>query len=145
MNLRQATPEDVPAIAKVFIETRTRCLPFIVWDYSQNVMEDVFTHQMAHMEMWLAELDGAVVGYVAFIPGEVEHLYLLPEFHGKGIGKAMLGKALENQQGEVQLWVFQENRQARAFYERNGFHMEYETDGQENMEKTPDARYVCQL
>jgi len=43
---------------------------------------------------------------------------------------------------EVRLWVFQQNRSARSFYERHGFVSEFETDGLGNMEKAPDARYL---
>jgi len=137
--LRPATASDLPAIAAVFIETRTLCLPFIVWDYSQTVMEEVFSRQMAEMKFWVAEVEARVVGFVAFTPNEIDHLYILPEFHHQGIGSALLQKALDGE--EVWLWVFQENRSARRFYERHGFTMEFETDGSDNMEKTPDARY----
>jgi ribosomal protein S18 acetylase RimI-like enzyme len=139
-DLRPAIAGDLPAIAAVFIETRTRCLPFIVWDYSQTVMEEVFGRQMAEMEFWVAEADDRIVGFIAFTPNEVDHLYILPEFHHQGIGSALLKVALTGE--EVRLWVFQENRSARRFYERHGFKMEFETDGRDNMEKTPDARYV---
>ncbi len=139
--LRPATVGDLPAIAAVFIETRTRCLPFIVWDYSQTVMENVFSRQMAEMEFWVAEVENRIVGFIAYVPNEIEHLYLLPEFHRRGIGSDLLRQGLSSDE-EVWLWVFQENRSARAFYERHGFVFQFETDGNDNMEKTPDVRYL---
>ena len=57
--------------------------------------------------------------------GEVISLYLLPDCWGRGLGKALLEAALERlwEMGcrEVSLWVLEENRRARAFYERQGF------------------------
>ncbi|MDO4545047.1 MAG: GNAT family N-acetyltransferase [Bacillota bacterium] len=58
--------------------------------------------------------------------GEIVSLYLLPEYMGKGYGKALLAAAMEKlaQMGfsDVFLWVLEENIQARGFYEKQGFH-----------------------
>ena len=57
--------------------------------------------------------------------GEIVSLYLLPEYMGRGFGKALLEAAVEALAGqgfrEVLLWVLEENRRARRFYERAGF------------------------
>lgn len=57
--------------------------------------------------------------------GEVVSLYLLPESMGKGYGKALLAAAVRRlaEQGfrDALLWVREENRRARRFYERAGF------------------------
>lgn len=142
MTLRPATLDDIPEVASLFIDTRIRCLSFIVWDYSQEIMERVFAQAMTEAEMWLSGVDGEITGFIVFTPDEVEHLYVRPEHHGRGIGKALLAKALAEAPEDVRLWVFQANTEARRFYERNGFTLEFETDGEQNMERTPDARYV---
>lgn len=53
-------------------------------------------------------------------------LYLLPAYIGRGYGKALLAAAVEALPAQgcrsVLLWVLAENRRARAFYERAGFH-----------------------
>lgn len=58
--------------------------------------------------------------------GEIIALYLLPEYIGKGYGKALLQAAIEklSEVGykDILLWVLEENRQARGFYENFGFH-----------------------
>jgi diamine N-acetyltransferase len=49
----------------------------------------------------LARIDGTPVGFVAWCPtGEnaamkLEKLYVLPEYHGKGIGRALIGHVVE--------------------------------------------------
>lgn len=57
--------------------------------------------------------------------GEVVSLYLLPEYMGRGLGKALLSAAAERleEQGfrDILLWVLEENRRARDFYEKAGF------------------------
>ena len=57
--------------------------------------------------------------------GEIKAFYLLKEFQGQGFGTAMMNAALQKLRTlgcrEVFLWVLEENRTARAFYERHGF------------------------
>lgn len=105
-------------------------------------MEEVFGGQIVRWTFWAALVADQVVGFASASTEEIEHLYVLPEFHGQGIGKALLHQCLEKAGREVRLWAFQANAQARAFYEKQGFVVEFETDGQDNMEKTPDVRYL---
>jgi len=57
--------------------------------------------------------------------GEIVSIYLLPEYVGKGYGKALLHEVIKNLAGEgytkIFLWVLEENTHARVFYERMGF------------------------
>ena len=57
--------------------------------------------------------------------GEVVSLYLLPEYMGRGLGKALLPAAVERlkERGfrDILLWVLEENQRARRFYEKYGF------------------------
>ena len=57
--------------------------------------------------------------------GEIISLYLLPQYVGKGYGKALLKAAIRElkEMGfhDVFLWVLEENHRARLFYEKMGF------------------------
>lgn len=57
--------------------------------------------------------------------GEIVSLYLLPSYMGRGCGGPPLEAAVSAlaDQGyrNIFLWVLEENRRARAFYERMGF------------------------
>lgn len=78
--------------------------------------------------------DGVPIGTACVCPsrwpdwpgfGEVVSLYLLPEHMGRGCGGPLLEAAVEMlaEQGfrDVLLWVLEENRRARRFYEQHGF------------------------
>lgn len=78
--------------------------------------------------------DGRIIGTTSFCrsrfpqfasSGEIISLYLLPEYMGRGCGKALCETALRalRQMGfsDVFLWVLEENRRARSFYEKLGF------------------------
>lgn len=57
--------------------------------------------------------------------GEVVSLYLLPAYMGRGYGRPLLEAAVSALASrgyrDVFLWVLEENRRARGFYERAGF------------------------
>ena len=88
----------------------------------------------------LAEESGSrrLLGFIAFRPEFIDHLYVAPEAQGKGIGSRLLEIALANA-SRVQLWTFQENARARAFYRKHGFVEIRATEGAENEEKRPDV------
>jgi ribosomal protein S18 acetylase RimI-like enzyme len=81
----------------------------------------------------VAEDGGAVVGFCIGgrsrppeerFRGEVYAIYVLPEHHGRGIGRAMLQAAakelLEGGFLSMIIWVLRENAPSRRFYERMG-------------------------
>lgn len=73
---------------------------------------------------------------------EIVAIHSLPESWGTGLGHAMLAEALKQiGEGTVFLWAFRENRRARRFYEKHGFHW----DGSERIsefEGAAEVRYV---
>ncbi len=56
---------------------------------------------------------------------EIERIYVLKEYHGKGIGYLLLKKAIEvgreKQDAYIWLGVWEENTKAIAFYHKHGF------------------------
>lgn len=57
--------------------------------------------------------------------GELYAIYLLPEYVGRGIGRALaeavMARAADRGFPWLRLWVLEGNRRARGFYERAGF------------------------
>ena len=56
--------------------------------------------------------------------GEVFALYVLPAYHGTGVGQQLLDAALNrlSDYPRICLWVLRGNARAIRFYEKNGFH-----------------------
>ena len=97
---------------------------------------------VAEREVWVWEEDGSILGFAALEDDELTHIYVEPDAHGRGIGGALMERSKERRPGGFQLWVFQQNENARRFYERRGFVLVRETDGSDNEERTPDALYA---
>ena len=101
-----------------------------------------FRGVVADREVWVWEDDGVVLGFAALEGDELTHIYVEPDAHGRGIGGALMDRAKERRPGGIRLWVFQQNANARRFYERRDFVLVRETDGSGNEERTPDALYA---
>ena len=79
--------------------------------------------------VFLAEEDGVALG-VAGIDGCWLHgLYVRPDAWGSGVAGALVEAALAALRDctEVRLWVLEENRRERRFYERRGWRENGET------------------
>jgi putative acetyltransferase len=139
--LRRATAEDAAACARIHRHVMRTSLSFLPELHTPQEDLRYFTQKLFPMNaVWVAEEGGAVVGYIAFQPHFIEHLYILPEHQDRGIGAGLLAKATAGSR-ELRLWTFQANAKARRFYERRGFTAERLTDGADNEEKQPDVLY----
>lgn len=77
------------------------------------------------------------LGFLARQGSVVDALYLAPAGRGLGYGRVLLDEVKVT--GLVQLWTFQANLGARAFYLREGLREVRMTDGSGNDEKLPDV------
>ena len=93
---------------------------------------------LAQHRVWVAEADGAVVGYASLHDGFLANLYVHPSHQGGGIGGALLAEVRRSAPDGFKLWVFEANRSAIRFYERHGARTLRMTDGAENEERLPD-------
>lgn len=84
----------------------------------------------------LAEGERGPVGMVAFSPGRLNALYVLPDEWGSGVGSRLHDAAVEKLGelgAEARLWVLEANTRARRFYERRGWRL----DGRERVVPFP--------
>ena len=147
VEVRRATGEDAAAVADVWLASFSDALPTVRRAHDDDdVRRWIREHLVPSTECWVAVeaadgAEGRVVGMMALAPGWVEQLYVHPAYQGRGVGSALLAVALERDE-PLQLWTFQVNTRARAFYARHGFREVELTDGATNEEREPDVRML---
>ena len=138
--IRQATPEDAETVVRIFRESRAEAMPWLPVLHTVQEDEAWYRGRLAG-EAWVYELDGRVVGFAVVHEDDLDALYVAPEAQRGGVGSALFRRAQESRPEGFGWWVFRDNVRARRFYESRGGRLLYETDGADNEEKTPDARY----
>jgi putative acetyltransferase len=139
MSLRPAQPADAPTITTVFQAARDHSLAFLPKLHTDAEDHAFFAKVVGRERVMVAEAGGRVVAFLALDGDEIDHLYVDPAYHRKGFGAALLQEA-KTQRDHLELWVFQRNLGAIAFYEAHGFTIVASTDGAGNEEHEPDHR-----
>ncbi len=140
--IRAAEATDVPRLTAVFQRARAAAMPWLPVVHTPDEDLGFFGRTVRSGHVRVAVLDGDVVGFAAVDPGEhqLDHLYVDPSAHRRGVGRRLVDEARKAHLRPLQLWAFTENHGARAFYAAVGAVELYETDGSENEERTPDVR-----
>jgi ribosomal protein S18 acetylase RimI-like enzyme len=140
--IRRARPRDAGAVAEVFIASFDTLTFLPKLHSNEETVGFIANKVMPEQEVLVAEEEGTIIGFLAMAHGDtVEHLYVHPDSQGHGFGGVLLERAKEYMPGGFCLWVFQQNAQARRFYERHGLRLIERTEGAGNEERMPDARY----
>ena len=143
--LRPASVDDAAALAGVHLASRSGAVA--VGSMPPSIHADHEAHGWVAgwidtAEVWVAELDDAVVAYLRLTEEWLDDLYVVPDAAGQGIGSALLEIAKVCRPRGFGLWVFESNAPARRFYAGHGLHEVERTDGRDNEERAPDIRVV---
>jgi len=140
VRVRRAVVEDADAIERVRTDTWRDAYRGIMPDslldglgYDATRRRALMAAMPPHQFVLVAEDEGAVVGFCMGgrsrslddpFRGEVYAIYVLPENHGHGIGRALLHNAakelVDRGLDSMIIWVLRENAPSRRFYERMG-------------------------
>jgi len=140
VKLSAARRSDVTAIAMIMNEwiQDTPWMPKL-----HTILEDrKFIRRMIdRYDVRVLRRFAAVQGVLARDGALIHALYLRKRFRSRGYGVQLLDTAKEAVD-RLELWTFQANVRARAFYAREGFREVELTDGSGNDEALPDVRLV---
>ena len=144
LEIRMADTEDINTIGylaqQIWPVTYNEILTSAQLDYMLRIFysPDALKEQMDKQQQFLiAELEEDPVGFASYSSVEdegvykIHKLYVLPELHGKGLGKALLDFITEEiiSLGATTLRLnMNRNNPAKNFYEKNGFTIVKEED-----------------
>lgn len=140
MIVRRASALDADAIVAIFNAAWIAELSMVPKIHTADEDRVYFAGVLREQDVFVVDDGGEPRGFIALSPGWINHLYVDPQFHNRGVGGTLIeqAKALQKQ---LTLWTFQANAKARRFYESHGFAPVEFTDGTANEERTPDVRY----
>lgn len=120
LTIRKYIVSDLQEVLSTWENASNLAHPFLSADFQDQVRHDIPKLYLPNAETWVAEVDSNVVGFIALIGNEIGALFVHPTFHGKGIGKTLMDKAVELY-SQLELEVFKANSIGRKFYTKYGF------------------------
>jgi GNAT superfamily N-acetyltransferase len=138
--IRRARPEDSDALAALFRRSY-RTLTFLPILHTPKEDRAHFRKVVREQDVWVAEEDGEIAGFVALEGDSGTFFYVEPTAQGAGIGSALFERVQRERPNGFSFWAFQKNDRARRFYEKRGCIPVEFTEGKGNEEKEPDVRY----
>lgn len=122
MKTRHATPTDHDRLFDIWLRSVRATHTFLSETDIQELMPHVREYLLtAAATLWvLEEDDGAALGFMGLTGGEIDSLFLAPEFQRRGGGRALVehARALA---GKLTVSVNEQNPGAVRFYEACGF------------------------
>jgi putative acetyltransferase len=120
MHIRQYEDTDLEAVLSAWESATRLAHPFMTDAFIAQERKNVAELYLPNTDTWVVELSAEVKGFIALMGNEVGAIFVQPECHGKGAGKALMDTA-QALHGNLEVEVFKANTIGRKFYARYGF------------------------
>lgn len=127
VQVRPVAAGDLPAIISVWHESKRVAYPYIAQERgltladNDRIFREIILPRLPDGALWVAEVAGAITGFMAIDGSYIDRLYIHPDHQRQGVGTALMRRAMALSPAGLQLHTHQKNEQARAFYEKHGF------------------------
>jgi len=122
--IRVYQDEDFNAVTTLWRAAREQTFPDFQREKGHTFEEDCKYFRNVILEnndIWVADVDGRVVGFLALAGDFVDQLFIHPDFQQHGIGRGLLEHAKHLSPMHLWLYTFRMNAGGCTFYEKNGF------------------------
>ena len=118
--IRKYSDSDLEGVLSSWENASKMAHPFLTNELIATTRKNIPVVLLPKADTWVAEHEGVVIGFMCLIGNEVAALFVEPEFHGKGTGRAFMDKARELHQ-DLEVEVFEVNSIGLQFYLKYGF------------------------
>ena len=118
--IRAFEVDDTEIIVDIWAKANALAHPFHPPEYVAQVESDLRSIYLPNAETWVVCPSAEPVGFIALSGDEIGGLFLIPEMHGQGFGRALVDHAARLK-GPLTVEVFERNTAGMPFYERYGF------------------------
>ncbi|MBP3887347.1 MAG: N-acetyltransferase [Cellulosilyticum sp.] len=122
--VRNYNINDLEQVMQIWLQANIEAHDFITKTYWEGNYEMVKDIMLAAKELginiFVVEQDDDIKGFIGIRKGYIEGLFIKKDNQGQGMGRALVEQAKERFD-ELSLSVYEKNKDAIAFYQRQGF------------------------
>ncbi len=118
--IREYRTEDTESLIKIWRAATALALPFLKTDFVEQEAANLRDLYLPNTVTNVVCVDRRPIGFIAMIGNEIGGLFVHPQNHGQGLGRALVDHALASAQS-LAVDVFEQNRIGRRFYDSYGF------------------------
>ncbi|WP_130609065.1 GNAT family N-acetyltransferase [Cohnella abietis] len=120
MIIKVASESDYADLRHIYLESRRKSFH---WANKEEMALEDFDKHTVDEHILLAEEDSRILGFASvYLPEDfIHHLFVHPDFAGKGVGGQLLKASIEKMNKPIKLKCVSENHKAMKFYENNGW------------------------
>ena len=89
-HIRKYTGTDLKNILSIWEKASNLAHPFLPKEFLSQERYNIQNIYIPAADTWVADVNGSAVGFISIIGNVVGGLFLDPDFHGLGIGKALM-------------------------------------------------------
>ena len=118
--IRPMTLDDISRVGDVWLETSIEAHDFVPADFWRSDHKTMTEKLLPQAEGYVHVAEGQLDAFITWEGDFIHCLFVQPKSQRHGIGSSLLSR-VKQEHGVLRLKVYQQNRDARAFYESHGF------------------------
>lgn len=122
--IRALQKADINRVVDIWLDTNLKAHSFISAQYWESNYELV-KEMLSQAEVYVYEDDQKIQGFIGLSDKYVEGIFVSEKMQSQGIGKLLLNY-IKGRKDVLRLNVYQKNRRAIHFYQREGFEIQCE-------------------
>lgn len=136
--IRKLQETDIDTVAEIWLDTNLKAHNFIAQEYWKSNFEAV-KEMLPKAEVYVYEQErtGKIQGFIGLHDNYIEGIFVYSKIQSNGIGKALLDFVKEYKT-TLTLHVYQKNKRAVKFYQRENFKLQ----GENIDEDTGEREYI---